>query len=246
MFRFSTKLAPSPTSLERAWNAGFRNTELWLDEDQLRDIEPAIRSTTDHRFRYVPHFPNRGQFDIADLERTAQLYRGLDCGCLVIHQPMKSRYEHALLDIDPGMVLAVENGRQQGNSFRRWAERHDHLTLDVEHLWKFTLSDAPFAEMMDFLAEFLEEFGHKVRHVHLPGYLIGAPEHRPAYVAPELSETVWGALADFGYEGFVVSEADPEFQTDLHLRRDVILFDRWFADYSRSAEKSGKVADFLR
>lgn len=238
MIRFATKLAPSNESLERAWNAGFRNTEFWLNEASLVDVEPAIQAAVARGMKVVPHFPNRGDLSEAHLANTVHLYRRLDCKALVIHEPMAARFERKLRELHPEIRIAVENGRQRGEAFERWAATHQWLTLDIEHVWKFTLGDTNFDSLIAFVRKFLKAHASKVIHVHLPGYVLGSPEHRPSYFNAGLARAIWSLLEEHKFDGFVVSEAELEFQTDTHLRRDIVLFDRWRSEQNRSSNQA--------
>ncbi len=230
MFDFATKLSPEVDRLARARDAGFAAAEFWLDATRLESVEEMVEMAATFPLRFVPHFPNRDNLDDTHLENFVRLYRELRCRAAVIHKPMLRSYGRKLQQIaGDGLVLAVENGRQRGAFFDNWARDHRDLTLDVEHLWKYTLGDCSLGEFARVLGGFLAEHGPRVRHVHMPGYVPGAPEHRPAYTNPEFAECVWEALESCGFDGFAVSELDVEFQSDTHLRRDRILFDRWKA-----------------
>ena len=87
---------------------------------------------------------------------------------------MYDRYAEALLRLDPGVRLAVENHRLSPAGLIDWAEGNPGLALDIEHLWKFTLLDAPLGRLLDEVRAFLAHFGGKLRHVHLPGYWPGS------------------------------------------------------------------------
>ena len=115
------------------------------------------------------------------------------------------------------------------------AERNPGLTLDVEHLWKFTLGDASLEILLDSLRVFLTHYGHKLRHVHLPGYWPGFPEHRPMYCARDMIFPVFSLLAEAGYEGFVVSEVELEYQNVHELRMDVLLHEAWREKHERDS-----------
>ena len=67
----------------------------------------------------------------------------------------------------------------------------------------------------------------KLRHVHLPGYLPGFPEHRPMYCARDMVFGVLALLAEFRFEGLIVSEVNAEYQNPNDLRMDVLLFETW-------------------
>lgn len=227
MLRLATKFVPEPAALETAYSAGFRHAELWLDAAVLARWQEVARLAGDYPNGYALHFPNRLDLAPETLEQTVALYRSLNSRCLVIHQPMYDRFREALLRLEPGLRLAVENHRLTPEQFLGWAERNSGLALDVEHLWMLTLGDGPLRQLLDQLRAFLERFGDKLLHVHLPGHWPGLGEHRPMYGAREMVFPVLSLLAEFGFDGLVVSEANPEYQNYPELRMDVLLFDAW-------------------
>jgi hypothetical protein len=227
MLKLATKFAPRLAALETAYRAGFRFAELWLDAAALAEWQTAVRLCRQYPFHYALHFPNR--LDAADtvLEQTVALYRALHAGCIVIHQPMIDRYGEPLLRLEPGLRLAVENHKLAPEEFTAWAERNPGLALDVEHVWKFTLPEAPLNQLLEQVRQFLTLYGSKLRHVHLPGYWPGLREHRPMYCACDLVFPVLSLLAEAEFEGLVVSEVNPEHQNAAELRMDMLLFDLW-------------------
>ena len=121
----------------------------------------------------------------------------------------------------------MENHRLSREGFREWGERNAGLTLDVEHLWMFTLKDAPLDELLEATRDCLARFGDKVRHVHLPGYWPGFAEHRPMYCSRELVFPVLSLLEEFGFGGLVVSEANEAYQNANDLAIDVLFVETW-------------------
>lgn len=227
MLKLATKFAPRATAQELAYRAGFRFAELWLDQAVLADWQNVAERIHQYPFGYAMHFPNQLNLPAETLAHTVALYRQLDCRCLIMHQPMHDKFREALLQLDANLHLAVENHKLTPERFREWAERNDGLTLDVEHLWKFTLRDSPLEALLAELKTFLDQHAGKLRHVHLPGYWPGFREHRPMYCARELLWPVLEMLDQAGFEGLIVSEADCEFQNAEELRMDVLLFDAW-------------------
>jgi sugar phosphate isomerase/epimerase len=227
MLKFATKFAPCPTALERAYRAGFRHAELYLDVEILADWQTVLRYTRHFPNTYAMHFPNRRDLSRQSLEDAVALYQQLGCQCLVIHQPEIDKYQHDLLAREPKIRLAVENHRLDPAGFKAWAERNPGLTLDVEHLWKFTLRDAPLSRLVEEVRAFLARYGEKLRHVHMPGYWPGLTEHRPMYCAREMVFAVLSLLAEARFEGLVVSEVSTEYQNPEELRMDTLLFDVW-------------------
>jgi sugar phosphate isomerase/epimerase len=227
MLKFATKFVPQVPALEAAYRAGFRYAELWLDDGLLADWQAVSRRARLYPFGYALHFPNRPEPAPPTLEHAVALYRQLACQCLVIHQPLFDQCQANLLRMEPGLRLAVENHNLSPQAFADWAQHNPGLALDVEHFWKFTLRNAPLDDLLGQLRRFLAQHGEKVRHIHLPGYWPGFAEHRPLYCAREIAFPVLSLLAEFGCEGLVVSEVNPEYQNVQELRMDVLLFDAW-------------------
>jgi hypothetical protein len=235
MLKLATKFAPQATAFDMAHQAGFRYAELWLDADVLARWEEVVALARRFPLQYGLHFPNRLHQASPTLEHAVQLYRALGCRCMVIHQPLFDRFHEGLVRLDPTLRLAVENHKLTPEGFDQWAEQSSALTLDVEHLWKFTLRDAPLADLLDVLHRFLTRFGPKLHHVHMPGYYPGLREHRPMYCARDMIFPVLSLLAEFQFEGLIVSEINPEFQNPNDLRMDVLLFDSWQSRHLQSA-----------
>jgi hypothetical protein len=240
MLRLATKFAPSPPAFEQAYRAGFRCAELWLDAGVLADWRRVAPLAGHYPFEYALHFPNRLDLPPDAPTQAVRLYRAASARCLVIHQPMADRYGELLLGLDPGVRLAVENHCLDPEGLRRWAEDNAGLALDVEHLWMFTLKDAPLAHLLDELEAFWDHFGPKVRHVHMPGYWPGLRTHRPQYCARDLVFPVLNLLAARDFDGLIVSEADEEYQNPAELRMDVLLFDAWRQRHDRPAGGVGE------
>jgi sugar phosphate isomerase/epimerase len=227
MLRLATKFAPERPLLEQAHRAGFHFAEVWLDAAVLADWQAVAALARDYPFGYALHFPNRLEQAGETLEQAVALYRALGCRSMVIHQPLLDRYHEGLMRLGPELRLAVENHKLDPERFRLWAERNPGLALDVEHLWKFTYPDVPLKGLLEEVRRFLGEFGDKLRHVHMPGYHPGMPEHRPMYCARELVFGVLSLLAEINFDGLIVSEVNPEYQNPNDLRMDVLLFETW-------------------
>jgi sugar phosphate isomerase/epimerase len=227
MLKLATKFAPERPLLEQAHRAGFHFAELWLDTAVLADWQSVAALCRDYPFGYALHFPNRLEQPGQTLEQAVQLYRALDCHSMVIHQPLFDRYHAELSRLGPELRLAVENHKLDPEHFLLWAERNPGLALDVEHVWKFTLPGAPLARVLEEVRAFLGRFADKLRHVHMPGYLSGLPEHRPMYCSRDLVFGVLSLLAEVGFDGLIVSEVNLEYQNPNDLRMDVLLFETW-------------------
>lgn len=229
MVNFATKFDPSqPEGFDMAWEAGFRHAEFFLDATILDQVELVLKLARQRSMRYVLHFPNRAVLNESQLDAAIRLYTSLNCQAMVIHPPMIERYGDALRARLPEVRLGVENGGlREPDQWQAWAEGNEWLTLDVEHLWKYTLPGQPLEALKESAAKFLERYGAKLVHVHLPGHLPGFPEHRPLYTSREFAFAIWDLLDACEFEGLVVSEINQRYQNPQELRMDWLLFERW-------------------
>lgn len=227
MLSLATKFAPIRDAFETALKSGFQAVEFWLDEKLLLDSDAIAKLSLEYPFRYALHFPNRGPISDDALRGLASLYHQLNCTAIIIHQPMFDRYAKAIGQIDAGLDLAIENHVLDESQFDHWAEISPGLTLDVEHLWKYTLHDAPIEKLLEWVDRLLSRHAHKLHHVHMPGYRPGIEEHQPIYFSPVMATETLTRLADVGFGKLVVSESDIEYQTEEFLRNDVEFFQKW-------------------
>ena len=182
-FQLATKLRPDREALEVAGQAGFRAVEFWTNADLLSHPHSIASLAEKFDLNYVIHFPNRAELTSQQLRHAAELYTALGCRAMVMHRPMWDRYGAELLGCDPSLRLGVENHCLSLATFEEWASHHSWLTLDVEHLWKFTLQDGPLSVLLETLENFLSRFAEKLVHVHLPGYLPGSRNTGPCIAA---------------------------------------------------------------
>ena len=235
MLKLATKFQPETHALETAYRAGFRFAELWLGATVLAQWPSALERARAYPNGYVLHFPNSLDLNAEMLKATVALYRQLDCRCLVIHQPMHDKFAGALQALDPELRLAVENHKLTPAELDRWAESNAGLTLDVEHLWKFTLRDGSLDDLLKHARILIARLGDKLLHVHLPGYWPGFDEHRPMYCARDMIFPILSILDDAHFQGFVVSEVDRAYQNLAELRMDALLFETWRTQSAQSA-----------
>lgn len=238
MLQLATKFTPETAAFTTAFQAGFRAVEFWTDPQWLGNHEQIASLAAKYPFRYAFHFPNGGTVTADQIHGAVTLYRRLNCTAIVIHQPMYQRHAAALREREPQIVLAVENHVLDLNQFDRWAEEHPSLTLDVEHLWKFTLRDAPLGTLLEHLERFLGRHSEKLQHVHLLGYQPGDEEHQPIHYNAELAIEVLTRLSAHGFKKLVVSEADTPFQTLENLSSDVRLFELWRAEQTPARQST--------
>jgi hypothetical protein len=227
MIEIATKFLPTPEAYAVAREAGFRRAELWTDAAVLSGWTALVPQALRSGLLHAVHFPNRLDQSPETLGDVVGLSRALDCPAVVIHQPHFDRHSPALYRLAPDLPLAVENHKLTPEGFLEWADRNPALTLDVEHLWKFTLEDAPLATLLEEVRLFLSRFAGKLYHVHLPGYLPGQAEHRPMYCSRDMVLGVLSMLEEARFAGLIVSEVDHRFQNVHDLRMDVLLFERW-------------------
>ncbi len=227
MLNLATKFAPTPEAFATAVAAGFRCVELWTDDRVLANWRQIADWAKPYDLRLAMHFPNQRELSEQALRDCVDMYQALGCRAMVMHQPLFDCYSDALLDLQPAICLAIENSRLTPERLDQWFARSQYLTLDVEHVWKFTLGDVPLADLLDCLRMNLARYGSKLRHVHMPGYWPGFDEHRPMYLAEEFVFAVFDLLAELRYDGLIVSEIDLEYQNLAEMRKDVAMFDRW-------------------
>lgn len=242
MFTLATKFLPDNLqAFDTAHQVGIRGVEFWLDDGLLADWKTILSMANGYPFRYALHFPNEGVLQADTLRNAVCLYNGLKCRAMVIHQPMYDQYADDLLGLDPSLHLAVENHGLDKAGFSRWAEQNRWLTLDVEHLWMYTLDDTSLENLLAYLDQFLSRHGRQLRHVHLPGYRVGGKEHCPMYYSADMANGVLGLLADYGFSELVVSEADKEYQNHDDLSQDLAVFRSWRTQYSSQAKPASQV-----
>ena len=227
MLKLATKFAPHASALAMARDAGYRYAEIWTDAAVLADWRAVAERCAGYPLEYVVHFPNREPRDERSLADAVSLCRQLACPAMVIHQPLFDRLSGRLLALDAGLPLAVENHQLTPAEFEAWAENNPGLTLDVEHLWLYTLHDGPLDELLAAVASFLDRYAHKLLHVHMPGYQPGQGAHRPMHTSPDMVLGVFTLLAEHRYQGFIVSELAGEYQTPEVLEADMALFHGW-------------------
>lgn len=229
MIRQATKFAPRSTApFLQAQEAGFQSVEFWLGPKLIDQWEDIVELADSFPFEYALHFPNRAELNTKQLENVVKLYHALSCSAMVIHQPMFDAYGDDLMAIDSSVRLGVENHFLDTDAkLREWAENSPRLTLDIEHLWLFTQPDASVKQLVQSVDLLFEEFGEKIIHIHLPGFLPGFKEHRPQYCSRGMVLKMFSLLADREYGGFVVSETASRYQNPEELMMDRLLYKRW-------------------
>jgi len=237
MLKFASRIPADTQKLATIFESGFRRVEVFLTPQSIKACKPFAKIAENYEMSYGLHFPNRAILSEKQLKKTIKLYRRLNCESMTIHQPMYRHYAKQLLIIDSEICLAVENHRLKPKSFWRWANSYEHLTLDVEHLWKHTLKQAPMPDLLSMLKEFLKLHGSQLKRVHLPGYEPGGKEHQPLSFNPQLARKVFTALSKINFDGMVVSETRPAMRLPKHLKNDISMYECWEKDRLRKIRK---------
>lgn len=228
MFSLSTKFSPEATNFEKAVFAGYSSAELYTTPTRLMSWRSLSKIARSFELNYALHFPTVGKILHQTAEDMACLARDLNCNIVVVHK------EH--LDVAreikfmaPEIQLAVENHFIHFNDLGNWLRTCSAATLDIEHLWKFTLHDCELSALLPVVKQLLHEHGDKIKHIHLPGYLPGQAEHKPMYCSRDMVLGVFDILYAEDYEGMVVSELNVPFQNEFELKMDRLLFESWQA-----------------
>lgn len=237
MFRLATKFLPEPAAFERAYMAGFRHAEFFLNADVLEGADDVIANARLYDMSYALHFPNKPGLNEAHLRACVKMFDELRASAIVLHPPMLRKYAEPLRAISRNLVLAVETMRVPRDEILSWVQQHQAVTLDMEHLWMFTMPGTPLAEFLSVVRSIFQNHSACVKHVHMPGYLPGQGEHRPMYTSREFCMGVFDILAEYKYDGLVVSEVNVPFQNSFELKMDVLLYENWLD------QRVGAVAD---
>jgi len=227
MLKLATKFLPQPDAFQQAFDAGFRNAELYLNAAVLEQADEVIAMARRFDMNYAMHFPNKPELSADHLQACCRLFDELSVSAVVIHPPMMKRYGDLVKAIHPNIVLGIETMRVPPDELIEWAQQHGSVTLDMEHIWKFSLQDVPLQKMFDTVNDIFQQAAECVVHVHMPGYLPGPLEHRPMYTSREFCMGIFDILANHNFAGLVVSEVDMEFQNPFELKMDTLLFERW-------------------
>ena len=223
----ATKFAPSRAAFDQAAIAGFRAAEFWLNESILDRHEEIAGTAAHFPMRYALHFPTTSRLRPESLEHCVRLYEAVNARALILHEPQYLAFHAELTRLLPSIRFAVENHHLRPADFLPWCARQPGITLDVEHLWMLCLGDVSLDRLLAEVEAFLDRFGDRLQHVHLPGYTPGYDEHRPMYCNRDLVFAIWDRLAARRFDGLIVSEVANEFQNPCDLRMDALLYDRW-------------------
>ena len=227
MLKIATKFLPELPAFKQAYDAGFRNVEIFLNTTVLERVDDVVSMSRGFDMDYALHFPNKPELDESHLRNCCRLADELNVSAVVIHEPMFRRYVESLTAIDSNIPLAIENQRVPAANLATWVQERGSVTLDIEHIWMFSLPEGTMEELFALVRDVFETASKCIKHIHMPGYLPGQGEHRPMYTSREFCTGVFDILADYDFAGLVVSEVDMQFQNEFDLRMDMLLFERW-------------------
>lgn len=228
MFSLSTKFSPEATNFEKAVFAGYNAAELYTTPTRLMSWRSLSKIARSFELNYALHFPTVGKATYQTAEEMACLARDLNCNIVVVHEDHLEIAKEIKL-IAPEIQLAVENHFIHFNDLDTWLRTYGAATLDIEHLWKYTLHDCELSALLPVVQKLMHEHGEKIKHIHLPGYLPGQAEHKPMYCSRDMVLSIFDILHAEKYEGMVVSELNVPFQNEFELKMDRLLFESWQA-----------------
>lgn len=226
MIQFATKFFPNPENFENAYRAGYEFAELALDSNRLMSKQTLSKIGRSYEFDYAMHFPVETNLRQEIVSNVISLMSELNSSVLVIHPEAYQKYREELKPIIE--KVCIENREYELSQLEHWAESFQNLTLDIEKVWLHGMPESNAAEFFGFIESFIGQWAHKIKHVHLSGFVPGFDPKRPMYCSKELAFVVLNSLRDAGFAGKVVATASPELQTLQSLRMDRLLFDQWF------------------
>lgn len=200
-------------------DVGIKAVEIYTDAIQL-NREDIIDVCGDYDFNYVVHAPN----DIYAPEKTFNFAGSIKAKLVVTHNIYwEDEWPEIIKNsIDSGIPIVIEN--VDGTSTFQNILRRYHLKrcLDFEHL---------IYQMGGFAPNVFANIIADTMHVHMTGYEHGNGKHHTHfYEAAKQSMEILTFLMNCGYNGMVVSEALPEYQTKEKFQELFNFFSR-FEDY---------------
>ena len=227
MLELAARFYHEPRTFKKAIRAGFHGERVLTNATVLANWESVATMARQYPLEYAIHFPTNGELTPGLLDGAVSLYCELACREMVIQPRMCGLYARRLSAREPSLCLAVENGTLGRAGFDRWATEGRWLTLNVKHLSRHTLQDAPLEAFLATVDAFLAVHGGKLRLVHLPGYKDDGDGHRPMCYGPQMVSRLLTRLARAGFSGLVLSEVGSRHQTYCGLWMEVLLFAGW-------------------
>ena len=197
------KTAPNKTTLENARRAGLEAVELYLSRAILKNLPEIIAICRDFSFRYALHAPD----DEYDPGKLHELACAVNSGVVVFHNIYwEDEWERIVKAFGSSPVkLCIENTHSVHEPVKFMRRYGMGRCVDLEHL------------QMECGGVYEEGFLPLFRqacHIHMTGYRPGRPLwHTHLYRSARHNQFLLRLIAQAGYRGLVVSEADLPFQT---------------------------------
>jgi len=211
--QLAAKSAPTHDTFSILEDVGIKAVEVYTDEIQLSRSE-IIDICHDFNFDYVVHAPN----DIYAPEKIFNLAKSIKAKLVVTHDiywedEWPEIMQHST---ESGIPLVIENV-DGAFTFQKVLRRYNlKRCLDFEHI---------IYQMGGFAPDVLSNVITDTVHVHLTGYEHGNGKHHTHfYESAKQSMEILRLLNDCGYNGMVVSEALPEYQTRERFQKLVEFY----------------------
>lgn len=161
------------------------------------------------------------------LERSAEAAHALGADTVVVHPPFRWQRDYARnfvqgiarLNASTGIAFAVENmypWRTGAAELKMYQPSWDPTSFDYEHL-TLDLSHASSARQQSL--DLIDQWGSRLRHLHVTdGRGSFKDEHLMPGDGDQQADKVLAALADRGFSGHVVLEANTRGATSRHDR----------------------------
>lgn len=200
--QLAAKSVPTHNTFSILEYVGIKAVEIYIDEIQLSRSD-IIDICHDFNFDYAVHAPN----DIYAPEKTFNLAKSIKAKLVVTHDiywedEWPEIIQHST---ESDIPLVIEN--VDGTfTFQKILRRYNlNRCLDFEHL---------IYQMGGFTPNIFANIIADTVHVHLTGYEHGNGKHHTHFhEAAKQSMEILRFLTNCGYNGMVVSEALPEYQT---------------------------------
>ena len=194
-------------------DVGIKAVEVYTDVLQLNRPD-IIDICHDFNFDYAVHAPN----DVYAPEKIFNLAKSIKAKLVVTHDIYWEDEwpEFIQSSMNSGIPIVIEN--VDGTStFQKILRRYNlNRCLDFEHL---------IYQMGGFTPNIFANIIADTVHVHLTGYEHGNGKHHTHfYEAAKQSMEILGFLKNYEYNGMIVSEALPEYQTKEHFEKLVDFY----------------------
>lgn len=196
-------------------DVGIKAVEVYTDTFQLNRAD-IIDVCHDFNFDYVIHAPN----DIYAPMKTFNLAKSIKAKLVVTHDIYWEDEWPEIIQYstDSGIPIVIENV-DGAFTFQKILRRYQlKRCLDFEHI---------IYQMGGFSPDVLSNTINDTVHAHMTGYEHGNGKHHTHFFeAAKQSTEIIKLLMNCGYNGMVVSEALPEYQTREQFQKLVDFYSR--------------------